>query len=238
MLVEFPIAMKKSLPIERAFKRNPPTLKPAEFWFDGGERVSGWSTGESWNGWGVPLFDESQIEAAMGALRATGDLDCDFHSGDILEIWPNEDRDQISEHEAIKLNGKLYWQLDGLTWNEKPADNTAAVGWNGREWIVYGVGDDEDEAAADARNWTETPWLTFVPISNDQISAMGDHGEENRCAVIGLDVGKARKQAPKHLRAGERHVRETNFKIRVGASGTTTTSALTPRSEESPVIAT
>jgi hypothetical protein len=109
--------MKKSLPIERAFRSKPPTLKRAEFWFDGGERVPGWSTGEDWNGWGVPLFDERQIEAARAALRAAG-MESDFHSGDILELWPVEEPDLLIEHEAIRLNGKTYWQLDSLTWNE------------------------------------------------------------------------------------------------------------------------
>jgi len=93
MLVGSIDAMKKALPIEREFKRNPPTLKLADFWFDGGEPVTGWSTGEEWNGWGVPLFDEDQIEAAMVALRATGDLNatirrvarCGGSASDLIE---------------------------------------------------------------------------------------------------------------------------------------------------------
>jgi hypothetical protein len=412
--------MKKSLPIKRAV-----------FWLDGGARVPGWSTGKTWNGWGVPLFDESQIEAARAALRAAG-IESELHSGDILELWPVEEPDLITEHQAIRLKGKTYyWQLDGLTWNEEssggrradeasadvwghaplpesmlrdvardlrrlnnmtssaafregtklrvylqladdgtwgigdreptsgrwgsaaiPGNNRrfnatavardllaqverdshaeerhmrednkkgpffvtlsaapnrdfgpgsheasvripprkqkvvslayaskvvqrfiaehdlgsgnwtgglitdasgkaigrvayngrifdlddkimwdnqtspgvredrfeipgwiAAVGWSGVEWVVYGIGEDEDEAAADARNWTETPWLTFLPISKDQIAAMGDHKEENRCAAIGLDVGNASRTAPRHLRAEEHRVRESRFEI-------------------------
>jgi hypothetical protein len=46
-------------------------------------------------------------------------MESDFHSGDILELWPVEEPDLLIEHEAIRLNGKTYWQLDGLTWNEE-----------------------------------------------------------------------------------------------------------------------
>jgi hypothetical protein len=115
--------MKKSLPIKRAV-----------FWLDGGERVPGWSTGKTWNGWSVPLFDESQIEAARAALRVAG-IESDLHSGDILEFWPVEEPDLITEHQAIRLKGKTYyWQLDGLTWNEESsggrrADEASADVW-------------------------------------------------------------------------------------------------------------
>lgn len=105
----------------------------ARFWFDGDEtKVEGWSDGETWNGFACPLFDEAQlagleayIDAGGGRLKRVGE--------EVLTIEVPNDRctaddvqDRITPdtYECEYLvdehrDGKRYWRLDGLTWNEE-----------------------------------------------------------------------------------------------------------------------
>jgi hypothetical protein len=92
-------------------------LKPATFWFDGGVRVRGWTDGDEWNGWGVPLFDDSQLPNAIRALSDVG-----FHVERVGPARPllrlkHEDEDNWTAYKPEIRDGKQFWRLDGLTWN-------------------------------------------------------------------------------------------------------------------------
>jgi len=111
------------------------TLHPATFWFDGArEHVRGWTDGSTWNNWGVPLFDEQQLPAAIRALKEAG-----LHvtrRGATLRLKHKDDNYETNYIEET-IGGKHYWRLEGLTWNYEPI---AARGKRARE-----ADDDEDD---------------------------------------------------------------------------------------------
>lgn len=87
-------------------------MQRATFWFDGGEKVGGWTRGRTWNGFGCPLFDASQIDAAVKAL---GDgLDARLDGDDVVVTLTD------GEEYHYTIDGE-YWDLEGFTWNEGPA---------------------------------------------------------------------------------------------------------------------
>lgn len=104
-----------------------PKLYKALFYFDEGIAVEGWTTGERWNGWGVPSFDHSQLRAVAEALRAGG-----------LDVWgvkdggrlPRGDLPDGAELHIIDPNGDVptdvipqgddgLWHFLGYTWNQE-----------------------------------------------------------------------------------------------------------------------
>jgi hypothetical protein len=98
-------------------------LTSATFWFDGARtRVQGWTDGSTWNNWGVPLFDERQLPAAIRALEEVG-----FHvtrrrtgRGVTLRL-KHEDESHANDYPGETIEGKRYWRMEGLTWNYEPA---------------------------------------------------------------------------------------------------------------------
>ena len=93
----------------------------ARFSFETGPTAIGWSTGELWNGFGVPSFDADQLKGTFATLRRAG-LDV-RRVGDELVIRDPEGN--TTRYEATKLNGRWVWKLDGLTWHEQALRGTA-----------------------------------------------------------------------------------------------------------------
>lgn len=92
-------------------------MRPILVHFDGTEPIPAWTTGETWNGFAVPLFDDSQIDAAIEALRAAG-LTVTRAGWSIMCTDPDMGE---TTYEATSIDGHFYWSFAGLTWNEAEA---------------------------------------------------------------------------------------------------------------------
>jgi hypothetical protein len=110
-----PATTQRAAPQRTGFSEHmPKPLTLAMFWFDGGQRVQGWTDGDEWNGWGVPLFDEKQLPGAIRALSAVG-----FQVkrlGPALRLTHKDDN-HSTNYPPETLGGKKLWRIDGLTWN-------------------------------------------------------------------------------------------------------------------------
>jgi hypothetical protein len=100
--------------------RSSKQLRPAMFWFDGGVHIRGWTDGDEWNGWGVPLFDDNQLPNAIRALSDVGFRVERVGPARPLLRLKHEDEDRWTDYKPEIHNGKQFWRLDGLTWNYEP----------------------------------------------------------------------------------------------------------------------
>jgi hypothetical protein len=159
-------------------------LTLATFWFDGGtQRVQGWTDGATWNNWGVPMFDERQLPAAIRALSEVGyrvkrlgrTLQLIDLEAMAIRVPPSEG---TTDYPAETHNGRRFWRIEGLTWNYEPSGkrpySSAARGKRVREasdltlkgWSVgY---HDEISAHAAVRQLPGQDDVLFVMTSDDR----------------------------------------------------------------------
>lgn len=98
------------------------TLRAAHFYFDSGKPVRGWTTGDTWNGFACPLFDNDQLPAAFAALEACG-LTCGTSGPDGIVI-----RDPEGNETRIQPDEQGLYTFAGFTWHATEENPFRAMG--------------------------------------------------------------------------------------------------------------
>jgi len=95
--------------------------------------VEGYCQGQTWNGWSVPYFTKSQMEAVMSQCNDNYDNEMDWHDGNVVVPCPDEEP-YVWAPEIIKGVDEQVWSVGGMSWVWESEDAPHEENDSG-EWV-------------------------------------------------------------------------------------------------------